>query len=189
MTVASHDAVPDGTPALNPGGGAGDADGDGRGDGAIDYVSIDLAGTTDDAVENATITFEVPASKLEARGVSPDEVRLYRFHDGEWRTLNTTALGNGTYEAVTPGFSVFAVGSENATENAADDASATTEDEAGGTTATGTDAGGTATPDPSDASAPTAADETETTETGAPGFGVLAAFAALLAVTTRVLRR
>lgn len=189
VTVASHDAVPDGTPALNPGGGAGDADGDGRGDGAIDYVSIDLAGTTDDAVENATITFEVPASKLEARGVSPDEVRLYRFHDGEWRTLNTTALGNGTYEAVTPGFSVFAVGSENATENAADDASATTEDEAAGTTATGTDAGGTATPDPSDASAPTAADETETTETGAPGFGVLAAFAALLAVTTRVLRR
>ncbi|SFR42770.1 PGF-pre-PGF domain-containing protein [Halogeometricum limi] len=186
VNVSSHEEVPEGTPELDRGDAAEDGDGDGASGGAIDYVSIDLSGTTDDAVENATITFDVPASKLDARGISPSEVRLYRYHDGEWQRLNTTYLGNETYEAETPGFSVFAVGSERADGDSEDESATETQTPAQTATQTATEtAAETAT-----ATESASTDRPTETETGVPGFGAPVALVSILltAVVARLRR-
>ncbi|SFG12218.1 PGF-pre-PGF domain-containing protein [Halopelagius inordinatus] len=159
VDVAPQETVPNGTPELDAGGD------DGASDGAVGYLSIDVSGAADEEIANATVGFEVSESKLAARNVSPEDVRLYRFHDGSWRELNTTHLGDGRFEAETPGFSVFAVG----TNESATDASAET------TTAS--------TAGPSEGETVTFGAETTTadgtTESEAPGFGALPAAVAL----------
>ncbi len=67
----------------------------------------------DGDVANATMQFSVEQSRLAELNVTASDVALYRQHDGEWRRLETTALGaaNGTqrFQADSPGFSRFAV--------------------------------------------------------------------------------
>lgn len=82
--------------------------------GRIPLAGFTLVNTvSDDEIANASITFSVAQSHLEAVGVSATNVSLFRFHDGSWNAVPTTALSgaNGTqhYRAETPGFSRFAV--------------------------------------------------------------------------------
>ena len=64
-------------------------------------------------IRNATFEFSVREDRLDEFGVSPAAVTLYRQSDG-WTALPTDYLGtNGTearFEATSPGFSSFAVG-------------------------------------------------------------------------------
>jgi PGF-pre-PGF domain-containing protein len=77
------------------------------------YLVANLTYTTDDAIAEAVFTFDVPASWLEEQGLSPQEVSLWRYHDGTWVSLPTEAIGTEGgrifYRAVSPGFSYFAV--------------------------------------------------------------------------------
>lgn len=67
----------------------------------------------DGDIANATIDFSVAGSRLQSLDVPADNVSLFRFHNGSWNAVPTTALNasNGTqsFRATPPGFSRFAV--------------------------------------------------------------------------------
>lgn len=77
------------------------------------YISIIKQNIEDEEIDYATIKFEVAESWIKENNVKQDLVRLYRW-TGEWTELETKfkSKTNSTliYTAVTPGFSVFAIG-------------------------------------------------------------------------------
>ncbi len=76
---------------------------------AIAYLDIDSYGLDMRNVDEISVRFEVDKSAL-PEGASWSDIRMYRYHDGRWRALDTRYLGNGSYEATVPGFSEFAIG-------------------------------------------------------------------------------
>ncbi|QLG27362.1 PGF-pre-PGF domain-containing protein [Halorarum halophilum] len=72
----------------------------------------------DDDIGGVTFSFTVDADRLSDRGVTPEDIMLYRYHDGEWTALETRHLGTADgvhqFEADSPGLSVFAVSTRNA---------------------------------------------------------------------------
>ena len=80
---------------------------------------MDIKLTTDeeyveeDQVESLKFEFKVEKSWITDNNIDKITVRLMRYHDGEWQTLNTTLqIEDETYvyyEAETPGCSTFAV--------------------------------------------------------------------------------
>lgn len=77
------------------------------------YLQVDKQLITNEDIKQATIRFRLAKEQL-SEFSSPKNVVLYRYHDGSWQTLETTYVGqdDGQYvfKAVTPGFSVFAIG-------------------------------------------------------------------------------
>ncbi|KAF1074509.1 lectin like domain-containing protein [Methanogenium sp. MK-MG] len=77
------------------------------------YLSAQLNGMTDDEISEADFSFRVPNAWLKAEKLLPAEITLWRFHDGVWQDLPTSLVReeNGWvyYEAVSPGFSSFAI--------------------------------------------------------------------------------
>ncbi|WP_158055648.1 PKD domain-containing protein [Halorussus halophilus] len=80
----------------------------------LSYLSVTKQDVTNAAIEFARFRFHVSEAALNRRGVAPADVRLYRYSGGQWQTLATTLVGedSGVYrfQALSPGFSVFAVG-------------------------------------------------------------------------------
>jgi PGF-pre-PGF domain-containing protein len=60
----------------------------------------------------ATVRMRVPADRLAERAAAAEDLRITRFHDGEWQRLETRIVeeteAGVTLEADTPGFSFFA---------------------------------------------------------------------------------
>ncbi|SDM92523.1 PGF-pre-PGF domain-containing protein [Halogranum gelatinilyticum] len=81
------------------------------------YYDVQLSGFNDTSVSGGAFQFTVNESTLTQLNATSDQVRMYRFSGGEWQELETTYLGNGTYEAQTPGFSYFAVGAAPAQQS------------------------------------------------------------------------
>jgi len=79
----------------------------------ITPVNINLAGPI-------KIKFTVPKSWLEQNGLKPEDIALNRYADGKWTSLPTTILSTEgdfiSFEAESPGFSYFAIGTKAATE-------------------------------------------------------------------------
>ena len=77
------------------------------------FIEVTLFKTTDDHVDHAEMMFTVPLAWLEANGVTPANVVLYRWHDGAWQPLPTTFVksegGKAYFAATSPGFSLFAI--------------------------------------------------------------------------------
>lgn len=77
------------------------------------YLSVQLSGMTDADVRDALFTFRVPAAWLQAEGLVPADMALFRYHNGAWQELPTTPVreegGWVHFEAITPGFSTFAI--------------------------------------------------------------------------------
>ncbi|MBP1908507.1 PGF-pre-PGF domain-containing protein [Methanolobus bombayensis] len=69
-----------------------------------------------DNVENLLITFKVERSWLEENNIEESTVNLYRYSDVSWNPLPTSVVEEDDefiyFEASTPGFSPFAIGSE-----------------------------------------------------------------------------
>ena len=80
----------------------------------------------------ATIRMTVDTARLEEHDATAGELRVERFSDGAWESLETTVVEDGSdrvvLEARTPGFSVFAV---TAQADASDDDSTSTDDDDG----------------------------------------------------------
>ncbi|MFH1649171.1 MAG: PGF-pre-PGF domain-containing protein [Candidatus Woesearchaeota archaeon] len=76
------------------------------------------------SLKQSNIFFRVFNSWLESKGLSPEDIVLYRYHDGNWNTLETEVLsaeaGYSTYQASTPGFSYFLVGEKGAADTSVD---------------------------------------------------------------------
>lgn len=77
------------------------------------YLEVNTQSISDEDISQATLRFRLSSSRL-SQFSSPENVVLYRYHDGAWQELETTYVGeqNGehAFSAVTPGFSVFAIG-------------------------------------------------------------------------------
>ena len=147
----------------------------------------------DDRISGGEIVVRVNESVLDTR--RSDAVALYRYHDGTWARLNTTALGDGRFAALTPGFSTFAVVvvDENADQVAATTTPTTTSTEPTPTPTTSPATTPTPTASPDGTPARTTGQERTTREgttgAGAPGFGLGVAVLALAVLTVLVARR
>lgn len=90
-------------------------------------------------ISAATIQFDVDKSWLDANGIDPVKVSLYRYTEGKWNKLVTSKTGETSdkvsYSAGTPGFSVFAINGEQKT---ADGTTASNQTGAEATTGEGT---------------------------------------------------
>ncbi|WP_440954549.1 PGF-pre-PGF domain-containing protein [Methanosarcina sp. Mfa9] len=73
----------------------------------IEFVSGDCD------IEGASIFFKVDKAWLEENGLDSEDVKLLRYHDGEWMELETTVEDEDAdyfyFSALTPGFSTFAI--------------------------------------------------------------------------------
>ncbi|MFB6200407.1 MAG: choice-of-anchor D domain-containing protein [Halorhabdus sp.] len=99
VSVQSSSKPPENTPKLDKGASFG-------------YIEVEKQNLNDENVSQASFKFTVSEQKREQLGVRPDQVVLYRYHDGAWRKLATSHVSNDTYRAITPGFSAFAIGTE-----------------------------------------------------------------------------
>ena len=148
---------PSGTPALDSSQGT-----------AVSYFTADAIGISADEIEQANFTFTLSEEQLGDR--SPDDVRLFRYVDDGWTTLETTHVGGNEFRARSPGFSAFAIGfasQEQVTETATP-----TEE-----TATPTPVDGTETPTDTATATPAGPGGG-----GGPGLGTIALILAVLAI-------
>ncbi|AUV81394.1 hypothetical protein C2R22_06760 [Salinigranum rubrum] len=114
LRVAASEATTDDAPELT---------------GTFAYLRVEAEGLADEDIREVDFRFRVSQSRLDAADADPNDVRLYRYHDGEWVSYETVYRGDGRFESGdVPGFSVFAV--------APSDASATTPTETETPTAT-----------------------------------------------------
>jgi len=76
-------------------------------------VFVGNLGWSEGKLSSSVINFQVPASWFEENNIDPATVTLYRHHDDEWQSLETTmsgqADGNYQYSSPTPGFSTFII--------------------------------------------------------------------------------
>jgi FOG: WD40-like repeat len=79
----------------------------------VGFIEVDTEFETE-AVETATHRFRVRKSYLESTDASVESVRLYRDEIAQWRELDTQQVRETEdyyfFEAETPGFSVFVIG-------------------------------------------------------------------------------
>ncbi len=84
---------------------------------AYQYFNIDNTNLADSNVARATLKFDVPVSWINENQIDKSTIALNRYSGGAWNKLATTLLQEGAtslkFEAVTPGFSTFAVTGES----------------------------------------------------------------------------
>jgi len=68
--------------------------------GELKYFEINVFGIEDEEIKSAKIRFDYNGT---------EDVILQRYHDGIWNILPTTKISENKYEAITPGFSTYAV--------------------------------------------------------------------------------
>lgn len=157
-------------------------------DTVVGYVTVDVDGSLADDVSEGRFTLDVSGSDID-----PATVTAHRYDGSEWNEVETDPVDETTVEVISSdGYSPFAIGASESAEP--DEPTATP-------TAVETETP-TATATPSDEetaeATPTAAVDAETPEPTAtatptptpgasgPGFGVLIALVAILAVLARV---
>ena len=143
------------------------------------YLNVSHPALADEDVLNVTFRFAVSQETLDARGIAPEEVVLYRNHDGPWTALEThlvdTTDSSYVFEAKSPGLSVFAVGApdrETASPGTTTTTPATTEE---GTTTTD-EPSATTSISATTSSAPTADGTTVSPATGGDSDGGISPF-------------
>ena len=80
------------------------------------YLSIEKLNIGDSDLSKVTINFKVPKSWLTSNAVADSDIVLWRYTGGNWNKLETKLVNSdgssANYEAVTPGFSTFAIGNK-----------------------------------------------------------------------------
>lgn len=80
------------------------------------YIEIIAANLAENDISSANIRFDVPKWWITANNIDKSRIRLYRYSNGSWQRLYTSLLSETnmtiTYEATTPGFSIFAIAVE-----------------------------------------------------------------------------
>lgn len=68
---------------------------------------------SDDEIDEVIIEFQIEKSWLEENGYTTDQIKLTRFNNGAWTELPTTLVSSDSiyyyFEAVSPGFSYYAI--------------------------------------------------------------------------------
>ncbi len=77
------------------------------------YFSITATNLNETSIQNSKISFDVDKSWIDSNAYDRSSVKLSRYYNNLWTPLNTTLLveisGVYSYEAITPGFSIFAI--------------------------------------------------------------------------------
>jgi len=80
------------------------------------YFRVNKKNIVETDAESLTISFRVPKSWLSDNGLASGDISLFRFRNG-WNELTTSVTGTDSiyvnYEADTPGFSSFAIGTKS----------------------------------------------------------------------------
>ena len=81
------------------------------------YLQIKPVNIRDDDIIGAKISFEVTTLWLDTNKVAKEDIALLRYKDNNWDILPTSIVGSSAYkikyEATSPGFSYFAIGSKS----------------------------------------------------------------------------
>ncbi len=79
------------------------------------YIQVDK-NVSDTSVNQTVIRFEVEKSWISTNNINKSTIKLYRYENSAWNKLQTSELSEDsttiTYEAISPGLSVFAIGAE-----------------------------------------------------------------------------
>jgi PGF-pre-PGF domain-containing protein len=75
---------------------------------AYQYVEVETDGITDNDIGNVKIDFKVNNSWFTDNNFDSDTVVLNRYDD-DWKKLSTIKISKTSYEATSPGFSLFAI--------------------------------------------------------------------------------
>jgi PGF-pre-PGF domain-containing protein len=82
------------------------------------YLQITKKNILDSDADEIKIKFRVTKSWLSDNSLTEENIALYRYKDDKWNMLSTAVTGSDAtyvnYEAITPGFSYFAIGSKEA---------------------------------------------------------------------------
>ena len=82
------------------------------------YLRINKKNIVDSDAETLKISFRVTKSWLDDSNLASNDISLYRYNDNKWNRLAVKVTGTDdtyvNYEAETPGFSYFAIGSKTA---------------------------------------------------------------------------
>lgn len=85
----------------------------------IGYIEVDHS-IPDEDIGEVAFQFRVRTDRLDDRNIAPEDVVLYRHHDGEWTALETTLVSSTDshyrLRADSPGLSVFAIGSRGSAD-------------------------------------------------------------------------
>ena len=77
------------------------------------YQNIDVSNVEDDSVSEASVGFKISKAFIEENEATVEDVRLNRFHNGEWESYEAENTGETEshyrFEADTPGFSTYAI--------------------------------------------------------------------------------
>lgn len=80
------------------------------------FIEINTSNLPESNIKSSKLAFDVTKSWLLQNGYAPDDVVLLRYNSGDWQKLTTSRISddsnNYRYEAVTPGFSTFAVAAD-----------------------------------------------------------------------------
>jgi len=78
------------------------------------YLKVDMKNFVDSDISSAIITFTVNKDWLVDNSVNEKEIQLFRYNSDKWNALDAKVIASDdvkvTYEAASPGFSVFAIG-------------------------------------------------------------------------------
>ena len=177
LNVSLSETTPLGAPAATP-----------TGEYPIAYLQVNHS-SSDDEISNVTFQLQVSKATLSARGLTPSDVVVYRYHNGTWNPTTMRVVGETTdtylLEATVPGLSVFAVTADQPATSTATPTpmpTATPTPDRTDATAPSTDSAAE-TGSPTDGSTVTAKASTTSTDvtTGAgPGFGISQLIVAIL---------
>ncbi|HLD18706.1 MAG TPA: PGF-pre-PGF domain-containing protein, partial [Candidatus Nanoarchaeia archaeon] len=82
------------------------------------YLNLKKSNIADSDASKITVNFRVSKSWLSSNGVADSDIVLWRYSGGNWNKLETKLVSSdgsfANYEAVTPGFSTFAIGNKEA---------------------------------------------------------------------------
>jgi len=80
------------------------------------YLQLRKSNIADLDASKITINFRVPKSWLTSNSVAESDIVLWRYSGGSWNRLDTKLVSSdgsyARYEAITPGFSTFAIGNK-----------------------------------------------------------------------------
>ncbi|MBI2650684.1 PGF-pre-PGF domain-containing protein [Candidatus Woesearchaeota archaeon] len=82
------------------------------------YLQLKKGNIADSDASKIAINFRVPKSWLTSNNVAESDIVLWRYTSGNWNKLETKLVSSdgsfANYEAITPGFSTFAIGNKEA---------------------------------------------------------------------------
>ncbi|NOZ81109.1 MAG: PGF-pre-PGF domain-containing protein [DPANN group archaeon] len=89
------------------------------------YLQIETTGLPQGSIDEALFRFAVSNDWLKENKVSEADIVAFRWHDGKWNRLTTRQVTydgqNAIFEAMTPGFSYFAIAAETPAKDTASD--------------------------------------------------------------------